>query len=125
MAIKYRNKEEIVYHSPRYNRYITVPKGYPSDGATFAVDIYSDAWWVHDLMCDRGTWDDGAPCTNLQASRVLSDILKSEKRRFRSVYWFWCTLAFGGTKLKKKNGWFKLKKSKAERTRMVMDLQRK
>tara|TARA_R100000306_G_scaffold20824_1_gene24733 strand:+ start:4367 stop:4708 length:342 start_codon:yes stop_codon:yes gene_type:complete len=112
LTFKYKNKKEIQYYSRRYNRSVTVPEGYPSDGATFAVDIYSDAWWVHDLLCDRGTWNNGTPCTNIQASWVLSDILNREKRVFRAVYWFWGTLFFGGKKLRKENGLFRLKKEK-------------
>lgn len=90
--------KEIVYESPRYKKTVTVPEGYPSDGATGAIDIYSDSWWVHDVLCDRGTFDDGTPCTNWQASQVLQDILKKEGRWFRSKYWFWFTWLFGGGK---------------------------
>ena len=46
----YKNKAEIKYYSKRYNKHVTVPKGYNSDGATGAIDIYSDAWWIHDKL---------------------------------------------------------------------------
>lgn len=72
---------------------VTAPAGYPSDGASGAIDIYSYGWFVHDVLCDRGTWDDGAKCKPKDASRVLRDILRSEGRRFRAFYWYWATLA--------------------------------
>ena len=89
--IKYYCPYRITYRSPRYGKFVTVPKGYPSDGATGAFDIWSESWWVHDALTDRGTWDDGTPCTNWQASAVIGDILKHEGRRFRAVYWRWFT----------------------------------
>lgn len=94
----YKAPIEIKYFSPRYKKFVTVPKGYVSDGATGASDIYSKAWWVHDMLCDRGTWDDGTPVTNWQASSVLSDILKDEGRWFRARTWFVATWLFGGGK---------------------------
>ena len=90
--------KEIKYYSVRYDKFITVPEGYPSDGATGAIDIYSNGWWVHDVLCDRGTFDDGTECNNLQASAILSDILKSEGRWFRARTWFITTWLFGGGK---------------------------
>lgn len=94
--IKYYNPKEIHYYSKRYDKYVTVPYGYESDGATGARDIKSDSWWVHDVLCDRGYWDDGTPCTNWQASKVLQDILDDEGRWFRKHTWFWTTWLFGG-----------------------------
>lgn len=99
MARKYTRPADLVYTSPRYGKTVTVPKGYRSDGATGpAIDIWSDAWWVHDVLCDRGTWDDGTPCTNWQASAVLADILADEGRWARAIYWRWSTWLFGGGK---------------------------
>jgi len=106
--IKYRCKKEIRYWSPRYKKLITVEYDYPSDGATFASDIYSDSWWVHDKLCDTGVFEDGTPCTNLQASMILRDILLNEGRYVRGIYWMWMTFAFGGGKCRE-NGMFKLK----------------
>lgn len=87
---------EIVYYSKRYDKYVTVPVGYVSDGATGARDIESISWWVHDKLCDFGLFDDGTPCNNWQASTILSDILKSEGRWFRARSWFIMTWLFGG-----------------------------
>jgi hypothetical protein len=107
---KYQNPKEIVYFSQRYKKAIIVPEGYWSDGASGpASDIWSNAWWVHDVMCDRGTWENGTKCTNWQASRVLSDILADENRWFRSKTWLVATFLFGGGEARK-NGMFKLKK---------------
>lgn len=89
---------EIKYHSKRYNKYLTVPEGYISDGATGAIDIWSEGFWVHDLACDRGTFDDGTKMNNWQASTILSDILKHEGRWFRARSWFVATWLFGGGK---------------------------
>ena len=94
----YYNKEEFTYYSKRYDKSVTVVQGYKSDGATGAFDINSKAWWVHDVLCEYGVWDDGTPCNNWQASSVLSDILKSEGRWFRSRSWFIATWLFGGGK---------------------------
>lgn len=94
----YENEIQIDYYSLRYKKWVTVPKGYLSDGATGAMDICSEGWWVHDVLCDRGTWDDGTPVTNWQASQVLQDILHSEGRWFRKRTWFWATWLLGGGK---------------------------
>jgi hypothetical protein len=93
---KYLCPVQMKYYSERYDKTITVPAGYPSDGATGAVDIWSKGWWVHDILCDRGTFDDKTLCTNLQASTILYDILKEEGRWFRARSWFVATFLFGG-----------------------------
>jgi len=108
-------KKTIVYHSKRYGKTATVPEGYESDGATGAIDIWSEGWWVHDWLCGNwtgngpkppvGEWDDGTKLTNWEASQVLQDILASEGRWLRSKYWFWFTYLFGGEKIKSANGW--------------------
>ena len=105
---KYICPYTIYYTSPRFNKTVTVLKGYKSDGATGAMDIWSESWWVHDVLCARGTWDDGTPVTNWQASQVLQDILKQEGRWFRSKYWFWATWLFGGGKARD-NGMIRLR----------------
>ena len=97
-TIKYFCPATIIYHSKRYDKWVTVPKGFGSDGSSGAVDIYSQSWWVHDLLCVTGTFDDGTTCTNLQASFVLYDILKSEGRWFRKYTWFAATYLFGEAK---------------------------
>jgi len=98
--------ENIAYKS-RYGKLVLVEKGERSDGATGAWDIISMAWWVHDQLCNTGKFADGSLCTNLQASTILSDILKTEGRWFRARSWFITTLALGGGKARD-NGIFKL-----------------
>ena len=112
---RYRLDKEIVYYSPRYKKTITVPVGYPSDGATGAFDTVSRYWWVHDLLCDRGTFDDGTELTNWQCSQVLQDILVEESKMFQgrerayvwiaSRYRFWATWFIGGGKCRENGMW--------------------
>ena len=99
---------DYTYHSDRYNKDVTVYRGMMSDGASGALDIYSWGWWIHDALCNRGTWDDGTKLSNWQASRVLADVLKEEGRWARSIYWLWATFLFGGGEARD-NGMFKVK----------------
>lgn len=98
----------IFYHSKRYYKNITVEKGFESDGATGASDIYSKAWWIHDKICETGIWDDGSKISNWQASTILCDVLRGEGRWVRALTWFLPTFLFGGGKCRK-NGMFKVK----------------
>jgi hypothetical protein len=107
--IKYYEPHGFIYHSKRYDKDVTVPKGEPSDGATFAPDIYSRSWKVHDVLCKTGMWDDGTKCTNWQASMVLAAILWREKQWLRTPSWFFFTFTCGGGKARE-NGMFKLRK---------------
>lgn len=100
----YTLKYTIEYKSMRYGKTRTVEKGYKSDGATGAFDIYSEAWWVHDKLCETGKWDDGSPVKALQAASVLADILRSDGRPIRAFLWKWATLLFGCAKARA-NGW--------------------
>ena len=103
----YINRKQFTYWSSRYHKSVTVPVGFHSDGATGAIDIpKSKSWWVHDVLCETCVSDDGTPCTNWQASRVLSDILEAEGHTLRSYGWLWSTFLFGGTKIKERNGWW-------------------
>lgn len=105
VSIKYWCPQEINYFSERYGKGVTVSRGYPSDGATGAKDINSTGWWVHDVLCDRGTWDDGSKVTNWQASMVLRDILWKEGYYFRAHRWLVATWLLGGGKARV-NGMF-------------------
>ena len=99
--------ESIIYHSTRYDKSIYLKKGMRSDGATWAVDVISKGWWVHDELCNTGRFSDGSKCSNWQASRILSDILKSEGYWFRSKSWLFATFLFGGGKARD-NGLYKV-----------------
>lgn len=101
----YEVKENLAYESKRYDKWITIKKGDKSDGATSAPDIDSWCWLIHDDLCNFGVFEDGSKCTNWQASKILSDILKAEGKWFRSFTWFTATWLFGGGKARK-NGMF-------------------
>jgi hypothetical protein len=102
----YKNPSGFIYCSPRYHKCITVPKDYPSDGATGALDVCQKAWLTHDVICDRGYWDDGTKINNWQASKVISDILEDEcQRHIRKYTWFWATYLFGGGKARSNGMW--------------------
>lgn len=101
----YRVMAPYVYISPRYNKTVVCPIGMTSDGATGAIDIDSMSWIVHDRLCDTGMFEDGTPCTNWQASMILSDILEREGRHVRKFTWLITTFLFGGGKARD-NGMF-------------------
>lgn len=89
----------IHYYSERYKKYISIPVGYISDGATGAFDIISAGWWVHDWLCDLHGYDDGTQPTRWEASQILHDILSAEGYWARAEYWRMFTYWFGGKKL--------------------------
>ena len=97
----------LIYVTKRYGgKTVTVPVGFPSDGATGVYDIDSEAWWIHDVLCKYGVFDDGSPCNNAQASTICSDILLEEGRWIRSVTWYFATWLFGGGEARKNGmGW--------------------
>lgn len=102
----YTNHHRFTYYSSRYDKSVTVPAGYMSDGATGAIDIKNSiSWWVHDVLCDTGKFDDGTDCTNWQASMILSDILSEEGHYIRSIGWLWATWLFGGGKARDNGMW--------------------
>lgn len=111
----YKNPVGIYYYSKRYNKFITVPKEYESDGATGALDVSFKGFMVHDWICGNwsgngpkpigGQFDDGTKINNWQASQILSDILRDEGRWFRKYTWFWATWLRGGGKARD-NGMF-------------------
>lgn len=103
--ISYIVNEDIGYYSKRYDKWIVARKGFPSDGATSAIDIDSFGWPFHDVICRYGKFEDGTMCNNWQASSVLRDILKVEGRYVRENTWFVMTWLFGGEQARK-NGMF-------------------
>lgn len=93
---KYVLLAPIVYHSQRFRKTITVEAGFKSDGASGpAPDLSGIGWWVHDKLCTTFAWDDGTPCSVLDSSLVLHDILKEEGRPIRARTWFVATLIYG------------------------------
>lgn len=104
-VLGYVVKENLVYWSKRYKKRITIKKGDKSDGATSAPDIDSFCWLIHDDLCNFGVFEDGTKCSNWQASKILSDIMREEGRWLRSLTWFAATWLFGGGKARE-NGMF-------------------
>lgn len=98
---------ELWYYSIRYNKWVVCDVGDISDGATGAYDIDSFGWLFHDDLCNTGTFHYGTPCTNWQASNVVSDILALEGRYVRAITWKYATFIGGGGEARK-NGMFKL-----------------
>jgi len=103
--IKYKNvgdgyevTEKYTYYSSRYNRYIEIPKGFYSDGATGAKDVDSDGWIIHDHICRYALWMDGTKIDNWTASTVLCDILWRDGFEIRATTWWLATYLFGGGK---------------------------
>lgn len=104
----YESTNTWTYYSKRYGKSITVPEGFYSDGATCAPDIDSDGWWVHDVICRYGKWNDGTRITNWQASMVLHDIMRDEGwAGWWSRLWRAMTFLIGGGAARK-NGMTKL-----------------
>lgn len=117
----YMNPWTIRYFSVRYQKWITVPVGYFTDGATGGFDVCPYSWIIHDWLCgnwsgkgpkpEGGKFDDGYPCTNWQASTIHSDLLKEcsavtklgkgKVVLYAMSVWRWpITWLFGGEKLK-------------------------
>jgi hypothetical protein len=94
MKRRYYCPREFTWIDKKTGESVTVPVGYPSDGATGATDIWSYGWFAHDILCDRGTWDSMKICTPRDASRVLKDILHSEGRWFRAFTWGFFTYVY-------------------------------
>ena len=130
----YKNPSEIIYYSPRYEKWITVAKNYLSNGADVVWDFYPISWYIHDWVCGSyfgsgpkpvgGQWDDGTPMNNWQLSRVFADVIRSEagkkiaeaegrfarlKARAGAVILpktrFWGTWLFGGGKARDNGMW--------------------
>jgi len=104
-VLGYVVKENLAYWSERYKKWVTIKAGDKSDGATKAPDINSWCWLIHDDLCNFGVFEDGTKCNNWQASMILSDILSTEGRWFRSKTWLMATWIFGGGKARE-NGMF-------------------
>ncbi len=91
--------EDLTWFSERYGKHVSEKKGYWSDGSTLSLDIRSLSWWIHDILCDRGTWDDGNKLTVWQCSMCLFDIMiKEGYTKTRSSIRFFFTFICGGGK---------------------------
>lgn len=102
----YEVARDYCYYSARYNRCLTIRRGFYSDGATKAFDIKNtDAWLIHDHICRYARWDDGTPIDNWTASTVLADIMRRDGYTFRAFWWWLATWLAGGGAARK-NGLF-------------------
>ena len=84
---------------------VTCYVGELSDGATNAIDLCPIAFFCHDKLCKTGLWDDGTPCTNLEASNLYSKLLWREGHYLPAIYRWPATWLFGGGQARK-NGLF-------------------
>ena len=82
---------EKTYTCPQTGKTLTRPAGYPSDGATGALDINSGYWKFHDVACDKAVWDDGTPMTAKDCSNIARNCLLHEGRPIRAKYIYWAT----------------------------------
>lgn len=98
----YEAQHTYLRYFDKYKKWLCLPKGFVSDGATLAFDIESDGWWWHDLVCRKPEWFDGSAVSDCQASDILSIVLKEEGRAVRHVTWRYATWVFRsiGHKLK-------------------------
>lgn len=85
----------VTYYCKRYNKFIEVKVSDIFDGATGAMDIDCFGWLIHDVLKRDKCFQDGSKCSNLQASHILSDILKQQGYNIRARTWFITTLAWG------------------------------
>lgn len=77
------------YKSSRFDKVKTLPARFFSDGATGVPDPEgTDAWFMHDILCQDPYWDDGTPLSNADASLVLYDIaVRDGYNLFASAAW--------------------------------------
>lgn len=104
----YLSTEKYVYYSERYDKFLTIPEGYPSNGANAVKDKCPTAFFVHDYGCNEGKWDDGSLMCNRELSSVYADILKGVGFWWRSKI-RWIGTFIGGGGQAKKNGWWSVK----------------
>ncbi|MFA5026409.1 MAG: hypothetical protein WC713_00905 [Candidatus Methylomirabilota bacterium] len=80
------------YWSPRYKKWITAPWKMIYDGSTGVPDLLTAGPVYHDVVCHWKSFDDGTPCSNLQASFIIHDVMKDEGRWGRCKGYFVGTL---------------------------------
>ena len=110
-GMKFMLLRDQAYWSKRYKKFIKAAAGFKYNGADWVTDLEEDGEMsrgplFHDVLIVKAVWEDGSPVSNWQASKVLKDILSAEGHRLRKRTWFVMTFLFGGSNLKRKNGWF-------------------
>ena len=111
----YTCPKTIKYYSKRYDKFVTVPKGYVSNGADYVLDVCPKSWYVHDWICGSwfgegpkpigGRFDDDTTMTNWQCSHIFADILREEGYVVLPISRFWGTWALGGGKARDNGMW--------------------
>lgn len=101
--IKHVNGRYIVFKEYKwtsriFKKTVIVEVGFESDGATYAPDIDSYSWLIHDKLKKTRKWYDGTHCSNWKASVAIAEILIEEKRYFTAPVWFFGTLIYGYVK---------------------------
>ena len=81
----FRNPADIVFRTGRYEKTVTVPKGFLSDGAT-GVSELGKGFFIHDWLFFAGRFDDGSRCEFEQANRIYEDYLRTTGYSIRA--WF-------------------------------------
>lgn len=70
------------------DRTITAPKGFMTDGATFAPDL-GISWLIHDVLYARHACDDGEPITRREADLIMYHLLEFERHHiYKRLMWF-------------------------------------
>lgn len=98
------------YESPRYGKSITVPRGYPSNGANVVKDLHPTAFFVHDRGCECGKWDDGSKMCNRELSFVYYDILRACGTLWVRAFCRWVGTFLGGGGKARDNGLWRAKR---------------
>lgn len=99
----YRVLREYTYYSPRYDKRLTIKAGSFSNGANWVPDpMGTDAWVIHDYICNKENWPDGVPrwddgtqIVNWDASMVLKDVSQRDGYSAFATVAFWATYFFG------------------------------
>jgi len=71
----------------RYDKWVSLPQDYHSDGASGTASDVGTAWLWHDRLCEVRKWEDGSEASAWQASAFLKDCLAEEGRPWRSNAW--------------------------------------
>lgn len=96
---KYEVTKRYVFKFMGYEK--AIHAGFPSDGATYARDLNTDAWLIHDSMCALPYWDCGTPIPNIVGSAVLACVLYRDGYWIEAIPWFIATFLFGGGEMRK------------------------
>lgn len=69
------------YTYSKGDKYIHVPVGFLSDGATGVPDLGA-SWLYHDYLYDNHKFTSGQKCTRVEADKILSEIARHEGWRY-------------------------------------------